>query len=176
MKYKFFLILLTTFFLLTKTNVAQYMITNSSFNSGGSLAISNNINESILCSVAESFIGSSVNPDYQHRSGFWYIYQEVTGTDVSEDDLLPAFFKLEQNYPNPFNPTTTIQFAVPERSNVLIKIYDILGSEVATLVNEEMEAGWHKRNFDASSLSSGIYLFRMDAGSYVNTKKMILIK
>ncbi len=176
MKYKFFLILLTTFFLLTETNVAQYMITNSSFNSGGSLAISNNINESILCSVAESFIGSSVNPDYQQRSGFWYIYQEVTGTDISDDDLLPAEFKLEQNYPNPFNPSTTIQFAVPERSKVLIKIYDILGSEVITLVDEEMEAGWHKKNFDASSLSSGIYLFRMDAGSYVNTKKMILIR
>ncbi|MBK7629196.1 MAG: T9SS type A sorting domain-containing protein [Ignavibacteriales bacterium] len=82
----------------------------------------------------------------------------------------------EQNYPNPFNPTTKIKFAVPERSNVLIKIYDILGSEVATLINKEMDAGRYDVNFNANGYSSGIYLFRMEAGSYVSTKKMTLLK
>ncbi|HMN22929.1 MAG TPA: T9SS type A sorting domain-containing protein, partial [Ignavibacteriaceae bacterium] len=96
--------------------------------------------------------------------------------DVEEDETIPTEFKLEQNYPNPFNPTTKIKFAVPERSNVLIKIYDILGSEVKTLVNKEMEAGRYDVEFNAGGYSSGIYLFRMEAGNYVNTKKMILLR
>ncbi len=95
-----------------------------------------------------------------------------------EDDqtIIPTVFKLEQNYPNPFNPSTKIKFAVPEKNNVVIKIYDILGSEIVTLVNEEMDAGWYQRSFNANGYSSGIYLFRMEAGNYVNTKKMILLR
>jgi len=88
----------------------------------------------------------------------------------------PKQFKLEQNFPNPFNPTTTIRYSIPQRSNVVLKVYDVLANEVATLVNEDKDRGVYKTNFDASQLASGIYLYRIQAGSFVETKKMILLK
>ena len=97
-------------------------------------------------------------------------------TDIAEETILPTEFKLEQNYPNPFNPSTTIKFAIPVRSNVLIKIYDALGSEVKTLINEEMEQGWYTKEFNAASLASGFYIYRLQSGNYVSTKKMLVIK
>lgn len=95
---------------------------------------------------------------------------------VKNEVEIPLSAFLEQNYPNPFNPTTKIKFAVPERSNVLIKIYDITGSEVLTLVNKEMEAGWHSFDFNANGIASGVYLIRMNAGNYISTKKMVLLR
>ena len=152
----------------------QYQITNSVIGSGGNIiSTSSNI---IVGTVGESFIGKSSNTVNQIQIGFWYAYQQTTITEVKGEETIPTIFKLEQNYPNPFNPATTIKFAVPEKSNVLIKVYDILGSEVATLVNEEMDAGWYENDFNAVGLSSGVYLFRMEAGSYVSTKKMILLR
>jgi uncharacterized delta-60 repeat protein len=103
----------------------------------------------------------------------------VANTVDVEDEgslLTPNEFNLAQNYPNPFNPTTTIQYSIPQRSNVTLKVYDILGNEVATLVNEERARGVYSVNFDASQLASGIYFYRIQAGSFIETKKMILIK
>jgi hypothetical protein len=105
-------------------------------------------------------------------------------TDLqSEIVRTPSVFSLNQNFPNPFNPTTIIRFGVPERSNVVLKIYDILGGEVATLVNEEMDAGWYERSFNAIGLSSGVYIYRLEAVStaeqaekFISIKKMLLIK
>jgi len=97
-------------------------------------------------------------------------------SDIDQESDIVMSFDMLQNYPNPFNPSTLIKFAVPEKSSVVIKIYDILGSEIVTLVNEEMDAGWYQRPFNANGYSSGIYLFRMEAENYVNTKKMILLK
>ena len=92
-------------------------------------------------------------------------------------------FHLEQNYPNPFNPSTSIRYTVPsvtlnevEGSRVSLKVYDVLGNEVATLVNEEKPAGSYEVKFDAAGLSSGIYFYKLQAGSLVETKKMILMK
>jgi hypothetical protein len=126
--------------------------------------------------VGEPFIGKSLSASYQQYSGFWYVYEQSTITEVEADEGIPISYKLEQNYPNPFNPSTIIKFGVPERGTVLIKIYDILGNEVAVLVNEEMEAGWYRREFNAGSFSSGIYICRMQSGTYTNTKKMLMIK
>jgi hypothetical protein len=88
----------------------------------------------------------------------------------------PQNFILYQNYPNPFNPTTTIKFALPIESKVKINVYNSLGQLVETLVDNEMESGYHEVNFDASRLASGIYLYQLQAGDYVTVKKMILIK
>ena len=88
----------------------------------------------------------------------------------------PKEFKLEQNFPNPFNPTTKIQYQLPQDSRVTLKIYDILGSEVATLVNEEQEAGYKEVQFTGSNIASGMYVYRLQAGDYVSTKKMMLLK
>ena len=88
----------------------------------------------------------------------------------------PKEFKLEQNYPNPFNPTTTIQYQLPQDARVTLKIYDILGSEVATLINEEQEAGYKEVQFTGSNIASGMYVYRLTAGDYVSVKKMMLLK
>jgi len=95
------------------------------------------------------------------------------------DDLLtqtPTKFEISQNYPNPFNPTTSIQFRIPENSFVSLKIYNVLGKEIATLLNEQKNSGSYEVNFDATNLTSGIYFYRIEANSFVKTKKMILIK
>ena len=97
-------------------------------------------------------------------------------SDVQDMNGIPSGFALLQNYPNPFNPTTTIQYSIPQRSNVILKVYDVLGNEVAVLVDEEKERGVYSVNFDASNFASGIYLYRLHAGSFVETKKMILLK
>ncbi len=101
---------------------------------------------------------------------------EITGIKDGGSLLSPDNFHLAQNYPNPFNPVTTIQFSIPQRSNVTMKVYDILGNEVATLVNEEKDRGVYMVSFNASGLASGIYFYKLQAGSFVETKKMILIK
>ncbi|MBK7497586.1 MAG: T9SS type A sorting domain-containing protein [Ignavibacteriales bacterium] len=98
-------------------------------------------------------------------------------TDVEENyNSIPEKFFLSQNYPNPFNPSTKISWQSPVSSHQTLKIYDVLGNEVATLVNEYRNAGSYEIDFNASKLSSGIYFYRLSAGSFVQTKKMILIK
>jgi hypothetical protein len=89
---------------------------------------------------------------------------------------VPADFALHQNYPNPFNPSTKIRFVIPKSSFVNIKVYNVLGKEVATLVNEEKPVGSYELEFDASRLPSGIYFYRLQAGDFVETKKMVLMK
>lgn len=93
-----------------------------------------------------------------------------------EDDVLPAEFELSQNYPNPFNPSTAITYSLPEGTNVRLSVYNILGSEVAVLVDGFKPAGTHNVNFNASELSSGVYFYRIDAGQNSSVKKMILMK
>ncbi|MGQ9805656.1 MAG: T9SS type A sorting domain-containing protein [Chlorobiales bacterium] len=95
---------------------------------------------------------------------------------VEVDAGLPSLFVLEQNYPNPFNPTTTIRYQLPVSSTVSLIIYDVLGKEVATLVKGRQEAGSYNLNFNASNLASGVYFYRLQAGNFVQTKKMILVK
>jgi hypothetical protein len=95
-----------------------------------------------------------------------------------EGDLtkIPLQFNLCQNYPNPFNPSTLIRYELPRQSLVTLKIYDILGREVAILVNEQKPAGRYETRFDGKSLSSGVYFYRIKAGDFVQTKKMVLAK
>ncbi len=109
------------------------------------------------------------------NGGLFRSVQSTTSVkDLSADT--PIRFSLNQNYPNPFNPSTIIRYAIPEASFTSIKVYDILGNEVATLVNEEKPAGRYEVSFSALQLSSGIYFYKLQAGSFVETKKMILIK
>lgn len=93
-----------------------------------------------------------------------------------EKEIIPTVFKINQNYPNPFNPSTVISWQLPVNSHVLIKVYDILGREIKTLVDENKEAGYYKINFDGSSLASGVYIYRLTAGTFNSTKKMLLVK
>jgi photosystem II stability/assembly factor-like uncharacterized protein len=97
-------------------------------------------------------------------------------TDIEVENYIPNEFYLFQNYPNPFNPTTNIRFRISDFEFVTLKVYDILGNEFATLVDEYREAGSYEVEFDASGLASGLYLYRLQAEGYIETKKMILIK
>jgi len=89
---------------------------------------------------------------------------------------VPEKFELSQNYPNPFNPSTKIKYQIATSNPVSLKIYDVLGNEVASLINEVQPAGNYEVTFDARSLSSGTYFYKLQAGSFVKTKKMVLLK
>jgi alpha-L-fucosidase 2 len=92
------------------------------------------------------------------------------------DSPIPQSYGLEQNYPNPFNASTAISFSLPSKSYVLLKVFDTLGREVAILVNEELAAGNHSRQWNASNTASGVYFYQLQAGSFVETKKLVLIR
>ncbi len=102
---------------------------------------------------------------------------EFISTDVKdESEIIPGAYQLSQNFPNPFNPTTNIKFAIPNSGNVKLSVYNILGQEVAQLVNEFKEAGSHNVTWNASNLSSGIYIYRLESAGQIITKKMTLLK
>ncbi|NUN70830.1 MAG: T9SS type A sorting domain-containing protein [Bacteroidetes bacterium] len=90
--------------------------------------------------------------------------------------MVAGSFNLSQNFPNPFNPTTNIRFSIPNSALTTLKVYNMVGQEVATLVNGQKEAGVYFVDFDASKLASGVYLYKLQSGSYVETKKMVLVK
>lgn len=108
------------------------------------------------------------------RSITWLKEGLVLG--ISDNEVTVETFTLEQNYPNPFNPGTFINYQIPESEFVILKIYDIMGQEVAELINEKQNAGTYKIEFDASSLSSGLYLYTLTAGKFTQSKKMLLMK
>ncbi len=97
-------------------------------------------------------------------------------SSISSAEIAPSEFSLSQNYPNPFNPSTVISYSLPENDFVTLKVYDVLGSEVASLVNEHKQAGKYSVEFNASELGSGVYFYTLKAGTYVQSKKMILAK
>lgn len=101
---------------------------------------------------------------------------ESDPTSVNEVDALPTEYSLSQNYPNPFNPSTVIEYYLPVESKIKLDIYDVLGSKVASLVNQNQTAGKYAVNFDASRLSSGIYFYQLSTANVVISKKMILVK
>jgi photosystem II stability/assembly factor-like uncharacterized protein len=109
-------------------------------------------------------------------SGVWRRpLSEITSVERTSTEI-PTSYHLSQNYPNPFNPSTTISFSIPNSDFVTLKVYDVLGREVATLVNENLTAGSYSYNFDASNLTSGVYLYKLQAGKYNEMKKLVLTK
>lgn len=99
----------------------------------------------------------------------------VNAVEDNQNNLVNTY-QLSQNYPNPFNPTTTIRFSLPVAGNVRLTVFNILGQEVKTLVNGYREAGQNTVTFEAKNLSSGIYIYKIEAGSFTQTKKMTLLK
>ncbi len=129
----------------------------------------------------------TANPYQNSSHGSYDAFVTKLSPDISTDisglnlDNLPSDFILSQNYPNPFNPSTTIEFNLPKKSNVTIKIYNLLGQEVQTLVNQQYSAGNYRVEWDGKSsngvqTSSGIYLYRLETDSFSETKKMLLLK
>ncbi len=105
-----------------------------------------------------------------------YLYRGQLIVNVEDETEIPNTFRLYQNYPNPFNPVTNIKYVVGTQQFISLKLYDILGNDVITLVNEEMRAGNHQVEFDGDGLPSGIYFCTLRAGEFIQTKKMVLLK
>ncbi|MCL4279925.1 MAG: T9SS type A sorting domain-containing protein, partial [Ignavibacteriaceae bacterium] len=114
---------------------------------------------------------------YENSSTGAKIYKRTFVVSVEElDSEIPVDYKLEQNFPNPFNPTTTIQFSIPELSFVKIEVFNTLGEKVTTLVSEELFAGNYRYEWDATNLTSGVYLYKMQTTNFSTSKIMIFLK
>ena len=147
---------------------------------GADMRLTNNTNLSVFSSVAVS--GSVVHVVWRdERDGNYEIYykRNPTGNSIGITNIsteIPSAFSLSQNYPNPFNPTTNIRFGVQSSGFINIKIFDILGREISTLVNEQLKPGTYEVDWDGSGFTSGVYFYTMRTGSYTETKKMLMIK
>jgi hypothetical protein len=152
---------------------SQRVLQNSVFANGGGLIASPNGSSKVV--VGQPLSGLSTNINTVLHSGF--LFSAGLLTDISDDQLgIPTEYGLSQNYPNPFNPSTTIKYSVPEPAKVRIEIFNTLGQSIATLVNEELSAGYYRTEYNASRLASGVYIYRMISNDYVETKKLMLLK
>jgi hypothetical protein len=171
------------------TLFAEYQIKGSL--SAAAKSSTENGNFHIASRVGGSISGRSGNSSIRINSGFGSFGRAVRAGENSEIAVsaetltgdnerlqnVPTEFRLYENYPNPFNPATTIRFDIPRATAVTIRIYDIRGQEVASFLNgKNMEPGSYEMQFDASGLSTGIYIYRITAGAYQNVKKMMLMK
>ena len=149
-----------------------------------------NSNGDSLISIDERILGFATTDFYDSEYRIYVSAFDVSGNSTIDsmdvyfnngissvdNNNVPTKYYLSQNYPNPFNPSTLIKYQLPVSDNVTLKVYDVLGNEITTLVNEFKPAGSYSISFDASKLSSGIYFYRLQAGNYVETKKMLLLK
>lgn len=151
----------------------------------GNVNLSIEINNSRVATVSSqntSWFGSETitftvtDPDGNSTStNVTFVVLSTTDSELVSNDI-PTEFNLNQNYPNPFNPSTVVRYGLPEQADVTLKIYNILGTEVATLINQTQSAGFYEYKWDASENASGIYFYMLNAGDYREVKKMILIK
>ena len=146
-------------------------------NEGGKGGFGNNHNANIvdtdtIYTINDQF--GSINPAF-YDAWDYDLRKPKTPTSVIDGNM-PLVYELAQNYPNPFNPTTKIEYSIPVQAQVVLKIYNVVGQEVATLVNEVQKAGIHNVKFSASNLSSGVYFYRLSAGDFTSVKKMVLLK
>ncbi|MCB0725706.1 MAG: exo-alpha-sialidase [Ignavibacteriae bacterium] len=154
--------------------------TNGGINWGPDTRLTNAFDDSIYPSVSIS--NQAVHVVWiDHRDGNFEIYYKRNPTGnlvglVNINSEIPEKFHLFQNYPNPFNPGTKIRFELPVSSNVKLVIYDVLGKEVETLIDGELSAGTYEPKWNAEKLSGGVYFYKLEAGGFVSTKKMVLIK
>jgi hypothetical protein len=153
---------------------AQVQISRSVLGSGGERAANDQF--AVAGTAGQMAIGAATNNTVRVDAGFWSQVSLEPVAVESLPDNLPRAFRLDQNYPNPFNPATTIRFALPRTEQVTLKIFDVRGREVATLVNEKMPAGEHSVNFNGQRLASGIYFYRLRAGEFVQQRKLALVK
>ena len=152
---------------------AQFLIKNSVFGNGG-IKVSNAGN-TMVGTLGQPIIGVSQNSSNVGYMGYWYSLRIYVGIEDT-DELLPKKFELFHNYPNPFNPVTKIKYAIPQPAHVRLEIYNVLGQRISTLVNENKSPGFYTVDFDASSLASGFYIYRILANDFHAVKKMLVTK
>ncbi|MDR3625421.1 MAG: DUF4434 domain-containing protein, partial [Ignavibacteriaceae bacterium] len=169
----------------TRVNVS-ISTNNSDFTDAGVLAIpdiatgttasSCRCINTLLTSANARYVKFSVTPGSEWTFDDEYEVRNGNSTGVNAEPVIPKEYSLSQNYPNPFNPSTVINYQITKKGNVSLKVFNILGKEIAALVNEEKPAGSYSVNFNASSIPSGVYFYQIKSGSYSATKKMILMK
>lgn len=162
----------TVYFVSTSTGVYSTTTlngTSTQWEQEGSSTIGNVVCPMILTRDSDGFVAVGTH-------GYGAFTNNIVTAIENDNVITPTSYFLSQNYPNPFNPSTKIKFAIPASGNVNITVYDNLGKEVTTVLNRELAAGQYTENFDASRLSSGVYFYRITAGSFVQTKKMILLR
>jgi hypothetical protein len=159
----------------TSSNVAGELVDQS----GNVVAVINSTSNNPFILTAPSEGIYLVNAGYKDPDprAWDSVSVDIALTGVGDNTTEPMLtYKLYNNYPNPFNPSTHIKYSVAENTFVSLKIYDVAGSEVATIVNREQAAGEYEINFNAADLTSGVYIYKLNAGDFVQTKKMILLK
>jgi hypothetical protein len=134
--------------------------------------------DAIATTGREVYVGGLLLTAGGKPSSYLALWHEPLGTsvDAEKQQPTPTSFALHQNYPNPFNPTTTIRYSLPSAQEVTLKIYDLRGREIATLVHARQAAGEHSINFDASRFASGVYFYKLTAGRFSEAKKMLLVR
>jgi hypothetical protein len=150
---------------------AQYSIVSSVIGSGG--GPSTNGTYSMNGTVGQAVVGPSTGTSYMVDQGFWHSVLGVNAVPMGP----AAGYDLEQNFPNPFNPSTVIRFSIPERVKVTLKVMNLLGEEVKRLIDGEYyEAGKYDVDFLAQGLPSGTYVYKLEAGNFIKSRKMVLAK
>ncbi len=144
---------------------AYFRIGTTNTDANGNFSYTTNLNIEAIAVTATDFEGNTSN----------FARLNIV-TDVEDEQQIPNVFSLNQNYPNPFNPSTTISFSIPKEEFISLNIYNSLGEEVVEILNETKQAGNYEINFTAAELSSGIYFYKIQAGSFIQTKKMTLLK
>ncbi len=145
----------------------------STFSSGGN--VSTVSTTQLVSTIGQQFVGSTQNANTAIESGF-LVHGAFGPTNINEGKQLPQKYSLFQNYPNPFNPSTTVHFELPKESYVTLKVYNMLGQEVLTVLDNEFEAGRYNVKIDGANISSGLYFYRLVAADFIQTKKMMLVK
>jgi hypothetical protein len=165
----------TTYAAVNHSSSQNIQVAWSSFNAG--FAESRSSNAMVKAVAGQSLVGTSQQANTQITCGFLadtLIHSVVSA--VVEQSGPPSAYSLEQNYPNPFNPNTVIGYQLSVASQADLRVYDMLGREVAVLVNGVQPAGFHSVTFGATGLASGVYLYRLRAGEYVGTRKLVLLR
>jgi hypothetical protein len=157
-----------------RSSAAEVIVSESVVGAGGDRVSGDK--HVVLGTLGQPLIGLQTGPGDNTEGGFWYSPGYVVTAVRDNTDELPTVYKLEQNYPNPFNPQTTITFSLPEESYATLKVYDARGRMVATLVDQTLEPGVHDVILNANNIASGVYFYRLIAGNFVQTRKLVVLK
>ena len=168
------LIICAAILLCTSGGSAQDKIQNSVLGNGG-LPVGD-AHHRIHGTAGQALVGTVQDASFISGAGYWFQTLGFVTSVEPIPGIPPTEFRLDQNYPNPFNPVTTLRFAVPEPSIVKLMLYDLMGREIAVLMDEPLESGEYNFVFDAADLPSGVYIYRIQAGDFLMTRRLVLMK
>ncbi len=171
---KIYYILFIILILIVQQAASQHSISHHVFGSGGNIA--SNDQYALAGTVGQPLMGIASNDTNQVTGGFWHLLTDIPVAIESLPDLIPVEYRLNQNYPNPFNPTTTIRYSLPTQSKVKIEVFNTIGQQVALLVDDQKNAGFHSVKWDARNNPSGMYFYRIVTENFVKIRKMLLMK